>query len=144
MSKNINSFEIYRDAAKVSLSSGHFYHLFILGLLLLYCTAFYYFREILTLFRLEALELDFLYKSHTVQQMSFLVPIAFASCVFSWRGAFLSTLVSIMIVLARFLIVPASFEPLINLVHFTIAAIIVSTTLTLICKKLHRQRYGHS
>ena len=103
-SKEINKSEIYREAARVSLKSRHFYQLYIFGLLILYCAVFYYFGEIAALFHWETLKLNFPYARY-IQHAAFLVPIVFASWVFKLRGALIAILISAMIILARFLFI---------------------------------------
>ena len=110
------------QAILTTLKSREFYKLYILGLLLIYCTLFYYFGELVDLFGWEALRWDFFYGVHDVHRLLFLAPIIYAGYVFGIKATVIITIISIMTFLPRALFTSPFPDPLLRTVIFTIIA----------------------
>jgi hypothetical protein len=120
--EKVNSFSVYRKAASIVLKSRHFWHLFILGVLLIYCILFYYLGELVDLLRWETLRIDFFYSAHDVQRVFFLAPIIYAGYIFGRRAAIIVTLVSALAILVRIMIAPESPDPIWRIIMFIVVA----------------------
>ena len=75
--------------------------LFILPLLLVLCTSFYYFGELVDWATWEALRKDYFYGIHDVHRLLFLAPIIYAGYTARVKGAVIITLLSFAIFLPR-------------------------------------------
>lgn len=62
------------------------YKVFILPLLLVFCTLIYYFGELVDFAGLEALRWKFFYSVHDIHRLFFLAPIIYAGYVSRVRG----------------------------------------------------------
>ena len=120
--KKLNRYEIHREAVRVGLRSRHFWHLFVLGVLLIYCTLFYYFGELVDLLRLETLRVAFFYDAHDIQRIFFLAPIIYAGYVFGRKVAIIVTLVSALVILLRIVVISDSPDPIWRIITFIIVA----------------------
>ena len=120
--KKVGSLAIYREAAKVGLRSRHFWHLFILSVLLIYCTLFYYFGTLVDLLKWEALRIDFFYGAHVVQRAFFLAPIIYTGYVFGTRAVIIVTLISALAILPYILVASDSPDPIWRIVTFIFIA----------------------
>ena len=120
--KEVSRSAIYREAVRVGLKSSHFWHLFVLGVLLIYCTLFYYFGELVDLFRWETLRLDFFYGAHDVQRVLFLAPIIYAAYVFGMRVAIITALVAAIAIFPRIIVASNDTDPLWRIIIFIVIA----------------------
>src|SRR4030042_5859200 len=77
------------------------YKPFILPLLLIICTIFYYSGELVDWAAWDALRTGFFYGVHDIHRLLFLAPIIYAGYTARVRGALIITLVSFMIFLPR-------------------------------------------
>ena len=95
------------------LKDPMFYRLYILGLLLVFCSLFYYFGEIVDYFKWDSLRFDIFYTVHDMHRLLFLAPILYAARVFGIRASLIVTLVSGGIWMPRALFIsPYSFPVL--------------------------------
>ena len=95
---------------------------FILPLLLLICTLFYYFGELADWVAWEALRLNFFYGIHDVHRLLFLAPIIYAGHFGKIKGAVIVTLVSFMVFLPRAFFISPYPDPLLRMGLFTVIA----------------------
>lgn len=95
------------------LKDPMFYRLYILGLLIIFCSLFYYFGEIVDYFKWTSLHWDIWYTVHDMHRLLFLAPILYAARVFGLRASIIVTLVSGGIWMPRALFIsPYSFPVL--------------------------------
>ena len=109
---------IIRQAVSAGLRSRHFYQLYILGLLLIYCALLYYFGEIANLCDLDVAGTEFFCGAHDVHRLFFLVPVIYAGCTFGIRAALIITMVAAVIFLPRTLFAPAESDELLRAIIF--------------------------
>ena len=134
--KKDSSLAIYREAMRAGLRSRHFWHLFILGVLLIYCTLFYYMGELIDLSGWETSRTDFFYGAHDIQRIFFLAPIIYTGYVFGTRPVIIVTLVSAIAILPRFMVAP---DPIWRVVVFIIVAGVIGC-ITARLRRSHFQR----
>ena len=96
--------------------------LFILPGMMLFCTAFYYFGELVDWATWNALRQDFFYGIHDIHRVLFLVPIIYAAHTARVKGALIITLVSFIIFMPRAFFISPFPDPLLRMVLFTIFA----------------------
>jgi len=96
--------------------------LFILPLLLVFCTSFYYFGELVNWAAWEALRRDFFYGIHDIHRLLFLAPIIYAGYTARVKGAVIITLLSFAIFLPRAFFISPFPDPLLRTVLFTLGA----------------------
>lgn len=114
--------------------------LFILPVLLLLCTLFYYFGELVDWAAWDALRRDFFYGIHDIHRLLFLAPIIYAGYVARVKGAVIITLVSLMIFLPRAIFVSPFPDPLLRMVLFTLAAGVIGYLIAIIRNESERRR----
>jgi len=95
---------------------------FIMPLLIVLCTLFYYFGELVDWAAWDALRHSLLYGVHDIHRMLFLVPIIYAGYNARIRGAVIITLVSFAIFLPRAFFISPYPDPLLRTVIFTVFA----------------------
>ena len=134
----VSIFEIYREAAGVVLRSSHFWHLFILGVLLIYCILFYYFGELVSLLRWESLRLDFLYGAHDAQRILFLAPIVYAGYVLGKRASIIVTVVATVTIIPRFIVVSDGVDPLWRIIMFIVVAGAIGLCISMVTRNTFR------
>ena len=103
-------------------SSISSFRIFILPLLLIFCTLFYYFGELVDWAAWDALRLEFFYGIHDIHRLLFLVPIIYAGHTGRVKGAVIVTVVTLMIFLPRSFFVSPFPDPLLRMVFFTVVA----------------------
>lgn len=111
-----------REAVSTALRSPHFYHLYIIGLLFLYCSLVYYFGELVDYAGWGALHWDFFYGVHDTQRLFFLAPIIYAAYVFGFKATMIMTVLSLAVFLPRGIFISPYSYPILRPVLFTIAA----------------------
>lgn len=114
--------------------------LFILPVLLLICTLFYYFGELVDWAAWDALRRDFFYGIHDIHRLLFLAPIIYAGYVARVKGAVIITLVIFMILLPRAFLVSPFPDPLLRMVLFTLAAGVIGYLIAIIHNESERRR----
>ena len=95
---------------------------FILPILLIFCTVFYYFGELIDWAAWDALRQNFFYGVHDVHRLLFLAPIVYAAYTARIKGAIIITLVSFLIFLPRAFFISPYPDPLLRMVIFTVFA----------------------
>jgi PAS domain-containing protein len=95
---------------------------FVLPLLLILCSLFYYFGELVDWAAWDALRLKFFYGIHDVHRLLFLAPIAYAGYIGRVRGAVIITLVSFLIFLPRAFFISPYPDPLLRMIIFIVFA----------------------
>lgn len=116
-------------------------HFYILLVLFIACTVFYYFGELVNFFGWAALRWDIFYTIHDLQRMLFLVPILYSTYYYRVRGALLANVISLLIFLPRVLFIAPSLETAVRTAFFVMMAAIFSAFTALILNqrdKLHR------
>src|SRR4030043_318658 len=98
------------------------YKPFILPLLLIICTIFYYFGELVDWAVWNALRASFFYGVHDIHRLLFLAPIIYASYYARVRGAIIITLVSFIIFLPRAFFISPYPDPMLRMILFIIIA----------------------
>jgi len=134
-----SSFNIFCEACLVTLKTRHFYHLYILGLLLCYCIIFYYFGELVDLFKWETLRRQIFYDAHHVQRIAFLAPVIYSCYVFGAKTGFVIALVSLASVLPRAIFLLTSGELMWTL-FFAVVVIIIPWLAAEIGRKFQKPR----
>ena len=95
---------------------------FILLLLLVFGTLFYYFGELVDWAAWEVLRLNFFYGIHDIHRLVFLAPIVYAAYTAGKKGAVIVTLVSFLIFLPRAFFISPYPDPLLRMVIFIVFA----------------------
>ena len=111
---------------------------FILPLLLVLCTLFYYFGELADWAAWESLRASFFYSIHDVHRLLFLAPILFAAYTARVRGAIIVTLVSFVIFLPRAFFISPYPDPLLRMAIFTIFAGVVGVLVGVVRNQAER------
>jgi PAS domain-containing protein len=94
----------------------------LLPLLMVIGTLFYYFGELIDYTRIEALRWQIFYSVHDIHRMFFLAPIIYAGYVARVKGAVIVTLVTFMIFMPRALFFSPYPDPALRAVLFTVIA----------------------
>ena len=95
---------------------------FIIPLLMIFCTLFYYFGELVDWAAWETLRVNFFYSIHDIHRLLFLAPIVYAGYTAGVRGTIIITLVSFIIFLPRAFYISPYPDPLLRMVIFTVFA----------------------
>jgi len=98
------------------------YRLFIMPLLIIFCTLFYYFGELVEWAEWDALRKEFFYGIHDVHRLLFLVPIIYAGYTAGVKGALIITLVALVIFLPRAFFISPYPDSLLRMLLFTFFA----------------------
>jgi PAS domain-containing protein len=95
---------------------------FILLLLMIICSIFYYFGELAEWATWESLRDSFFYGIHDIHRLLFLAPIIYAGYNARIKGALIITLVSFIIFLPRAFFISPYPDPLLRMILFTVFA----------------------
>ncbi len=114
--------------------------MFTLPVMLIFCTAFYYFGELVDWATWDAMRLKFFYSIHDIHRLLFLVPIIYAAHVARVKGAIIITLVSFIIFLPRAFFISPFPDPLIRIVLFTVFAGAIGTLIGMCRNRTERCR----
>jgi PAS domain-containing protein len=114
--------------------------LFVLPMLLLLCTLFYYFGELVDWAAWDALRRDFFYGIHDIHRLLFLAPIIYAGYIARVKGAVIITLVSFMIFLPRAFVISPFPDPLLRMVLFTLVAGVIGYLVAITRNESERRR----
>lgn len=95
---------------------------YVLPLMMIACSLFYYFGELIDFAGLQSLNSTFFASVHDVHRMLFLAPICYAAYVARVKGAVIITLVSFMIIMPRAFLFSPFPDPLLRAVLFIIIA----------------------
>ncbi len=108
------------EVVKTGLKDRMFYRLYILGLLLFFCTLFYYFGEIVDYFNIDSLRLDIFYAVHDVHRLLFLAPILYAAYAFGLKAAIIITIICGGIWMPRAIFISPYPSPLLRAILFLV------------------------
>ncbi|MCK4273438.1 MAG: hypothetical protein KAW90_01000 [Dehalococcoidales bacterium] len=95
---------------------------FIMPLLLVFCTLFYYFGELVDWAAWDALRSNFFYGVHDIHRLLFLAPIVYAGYTARVKGALIVTIVAFVIFLPRAFFISLYPDPLLRMMLFVIFA----------------------
>jgi len=95
---------------------------FVMPFLLISCTLFYYFGELVDWATWDALRKEFFYSVHDIHRILFLIPIIYASYTARVKGTIIITLVSFIIFLPRAFFISPFPDPLLRMMLFTLGA----------------------
>ena len=121
--------------------SRAFRPLYILGLLLLGCSVFYYFGELVDFAGWEGLRWDFFYGVHDVHRLLFLIPIVYAGYALGSRATILVTIIAVGIWMPRALLISPFPDPVLRPVLFVVVAGTLGYLAARIRGRLKRQAY---
>lgn len=113
---------------------------FIMPLLLVLCSLFYYFGELVDWAAWDFLRVNFFYGIHDVHRLLFLVPIIYAGYTARVKGAVIVTLVSLIIFLPRAFFISPYPDPLLRMIIFTIFAGVIGSLVGMIRNQSVRSR----
>jgi hypothetical protein len=95
---------------------------FLLLLMMIVCSLFYYFGELADWAAWESLRDSFFYSIHDVHRLLFLAPIVYAGYTARIKGAVIITLLSFIIFLPRAFFISPYPDPLLRMILFTVFA----------------------
>jgi PAS domain-containing protein len=110
----------------------------ILPSLLIFCTLFYYFGELVDLAGWDALRWNFFYGVHDVHRLLFLMPIIYAGYTARMKGALIVTLGAFAVFLPRAFLISPYPDPLLRMVLFTIIAGVIGSLIGVIRNRSER------
>jgi PAS domain-containing protein len=116
------------------------YKLWILPLLLLLGTLFYYFGELVDWAAWDALRWNFFYSVHDIHRLVFLAPIIYAGYVGRVKGAVIITLVTFTIFLPRAFLISPYPDPLLRMALFTISAGVIGILTGMVRNEIERTK----
>ena len=102
------------------MSRNHRKYVFLL--LLVFCTLFYYWGELVDWAAWNALRANFFYGMHDIHRLLFLAPIIYAGHYGRIKGAIIATMVSLAVFLPRALFISPYPDPLLRMILFTLMA----------------------
>lgn len=102
--------------------SGAFGKLCVLGLLLVCCSLFYYFGEIVDFAGWEGLRWSIFYTVHDAHRLLFLIPIVYAGYILGIRAAILTTVIAVGVCLPRALFISPYPDPMLRPLLFILIA----------------------
>jgi PAS domain-containing protein len=114
--------------------------LFIMPLLIVFCTLFYYFGELVEWAAWDALRMQFFYGIHDVHRLLFLVPIIYAGYMARVKGALIITLVTLGIFLPRAFFISPYPDPLLRMLLFVIFAGVIGCLVGIIRNQMVRRQ----
>jgi len=108
------------------------FRLFILPLLLVFCTLFYYFGELVEWAAWDVLRSNFFYSVHDIHRLSFLAPIIYAGYTARVKGALIVTIVAFIVFLPRAFFISPYPDPLLRMLLFVIFAGVIGALVGII------------
>ncbi len=114
--------------------------LFIMPLLIVCCTLFYYFGELVDWAAWEAFRIKFFYGVHDIHRLLFLAPIIYAGYTARVKGALIVTLVAFIIFLPRAFFISPFPDPLLRMLLFTVFAGAIGVMTGIVRNQLERSR----
>jgi diguanylate cyclase (GGDEF)-like protein/PAS domain S-box-containing protein len=101
-------------------------HFYIISSIFIVCTVFYYFGELVNLYRWDVLHTDMFFTVHDLQIMLFLVPILYAGYYFRLRGAILANILTLLIFLPGTFFLSHNPDAILRIAIFIIVATAIS------------------
>jgi hypothetical protein len=114
--------------------------MFILPVLFLLCTVFYYFGELIDWAAWDVLRTNFFYSVHDIHRLLFLIPIIYAGYYIRVRGAIIITLISLAVFLPRAFFISPYPDPFLRMIIFTIFAGVIGVLVGIIRNQSDRLR----
>jgi PAS domain-containing protein len=109
------------EIVKGGLKDRNFYRLYILGVLMVLCSLFYYFGQIVDFLGWEALRWSGFYVVHDVHRLLFLAPILYAAYAYGMKATIIVSLVSGAIWMPRGLFISPYPSPVLRAMLFLVA-----------------------
>jgi PAS domain-containing protein len=103
------------------------FRLLILPLLLVFCTLFYYFGELVDWAVWDAVRSNFFYGVHDIHRLLFLAPIIYAGYTARVKGALIVTMIALIIFLPRAFFISPYPDPLLRMVLFVVFAGVIGS-----------------
>ena len=98
------------------------FRLFVMPLLLVLCTLFYYFGELVEWAAWDVLRSNFFYSVHDMHRLLFLIPIVYAGYTGRVKGALIVTMIALIAFLPRAFFISPYPDPLLRMLLFVIFA----------------------
>jgi PAS domain-containing protein len=111
---------------------------FIMPLLLIFCTLFYYWGELVDWATWNTLRSNFFYGVHDIHRLLFLAPIIYAGYTARVKGALIITMVAFVIFLPRAFFISPFPDPLLRMVLFVIFAGVIGVLVGTIRNQMAR------
>jgi PAS domain-containing protein len=116
------------------------FRVFILPLVFLFCTVFYYFGELIDWAAWDVLRANFFYGVHDIHRLLFVIPIIYAGYYNRIRGAIIITLISFVVFLPRAFFISPYPDPLLRMIIFTVFAGVIGVFVGIIRNQAERSR----
>ena len=113
----------------------------ILPLLLVYCTLFYYFGELVEWAAWDILRINFFYGVHDIHRLLFLAPIIYAGYRASVKGALIVTMIALIIFLPRAFFISPYPDPLLRMLLFVVFAGVIGCLVGVIRNQAMKAQY---
>ena len=107
---------VNRDEGSAGIKSSEFFHLAVVGLMLVFCGLFYYGGEIVDFFGWDGMRWGMFYVVHDVHRLLFLAPVLYVAHVFGVRATIIIAIVSAGIVMPRAVFISPYPDPLLRMV----------------------------
>jgi len=131
-------------ALSTTIRSKDFWRLYILAVLMVFCSIFYYFGEIVDLTGWESLRWSFFYGVHDIHRLLFLIPIIYTGYVFGTRAVILVTIVVVGICTPRALFISPFPHPILRPLVFILIAGTLGYLAALVRTRMKRRGYLES
>ncbi len=131
-------------ALSIAIRSKDFWRLYILAVLMVFCSIFYYFGEIVDLVGWQGSRWDFFYGIHDIHRLLFLIPIIYTGYVFGTRATVLVTIIVVGICIPRALFISPFAHPLLRLLVFILIAGALGYLAALVRTRMKRRGYLES
>lgn len=118
----MNKATVGRQEASAEIRGRDFRRFYTTVLLLVFCTLFYYFGELIDFFGWGALHWDFFYGVHDIHRLLFLAPIIYAGYFFGVKPAIIVTIIAVSAFLPRALFISPFPDPLSRTLLFIVIA----------------------
>ena len=106
---------------------GSTFKLLLLPIMLILCTLFYYFGELVQWAAWDPLRNEFFYSVHDIHRLFFLAPIIYAGYFGRVKGAIIVSLATLAIFLPRALFVSPYPDPLLRMIFFVVIAGVIGS-----------------
>lgn len=135
------------DTGKVlstAIRNRDFWRLYILAVLMVFCSIFYYFGEIVDLVGWDSTRWSFFYGVHDIHRLLFLIPIVYTGYIFGARAVVLVTIVVVGIFMPRALFISPFEHPILRPLFFILIAGTLGYLASLVRVRMKRRGYLES
>ena len=122
----MNKATVGRQDASAEIRGRDLHRFYTTVLLLVFCTLFYYFGELIDFFGWAALHWDFFYGVHDIHRLLFLAPIIYAGYFFGVRPAIIVMIIAVSAFLPRALFISPFPDPLSRTLLFIVIAGVIA------------------